>query len=297
MFQAAEGRSRRAGHFAIWLVSVLMWGGLTEPVAAQGVGDVFRALGRALGAGGTKPAGEDAKVRPTGQSDPTQPAVELELAGEVKNEFTPVLQQVLEVELYFANKICQLNEDQQRELQGFGKLQLSRMSAQFADAQKRNLTTAEWPDVRQEFTRALAGKLEEMLSTEQANTYRAEVAARETARQLAARDLMIAKLGRKFALSPDQIAQLEEQLLTHWRDAWARNLMVYNYDEFSPYPPLEVLREVLTAEQLEILESGRQNFGIVSFGWQGDLFLTPLETHYGMGKLQLYLPLPERGQP
>lgn len=297
MFQAAERRSRRAGNFAIWLTCVLMWGGLTESVAAQGVEEVFRALGRALGAGVTKPAGEGAKVRPVGQPDPTQPAVELELAGEARNEFTPVLQQVLEVELYFANKICQLNEDQQRELQAFGKLQLSRMSAKFADAQRMNLATAEWPDARQEFTRALAGKLEELLSTEQANTYRTEIAARETAQQLAARDLMIAKLVRKFTLSPDQIAKLEEQLLTHRRDAWARNLMVYNYDEFSPNPPLEVLREVLTAEQLEILESGRQHFGSISFGWQGDLFLTPLETHYGMGKLQLYQPVPERGQP
>lgn len=110
------------------------------------------------------------------------------------------------------------------------------------------------PDVRKILRDALAAAVKEHLSSEQAEHYRQEVEQRAAEEKQTAVRNLVEKIDSILLLSPDQRAQIADQLTTNWDESWTTSsqaLDAAGADYFLPIPDPYVV-PVLTRSQARI---------------------------------------------
>ncbi|MEZ5941990.1 MAG: hypothetical protein R3C18_11400 [Planctomycetaceae bacterium] len=224
---------------------------------------------------GERPAGENARVLDAAEAEKKDAVAEEEVDPEFSNEFTGILTQVLNSELFYVYKVCTPNEAQLNSLRAAGKLEIARIAKEYGrlQAKNRNGNWAEWPNARERIGNVFVAILKEQLPEETVGNYQREMAARLDAQRAAARGMMMNVLDDRVYLSNEQAISLDQKLSEQWNDEWSRNLMVFSYPQYSPRPDASLLKDVLDEQQVKLLGDMR-NYGRISFGWQTDLGLT-----------------------
>jgi len=191
-----------------------------------------------------------------------RPAKPVEI--EVINQFSPMLNKILDVELYFVQKVCQPNAEQAARLRKFGAGEVVTLAKLMAENQNQENTV----DPRQLLTKALGREIEKVCSAEAAKRYREEMSGRLDYKQAAAAGLMLANMDRDLFLSPDQAQKIEGELHQNWKPEWSRNLQGLMYPQYAPWPDAKLIQPHLTPEQSQLIT--HQNHGGIQFGWEAD---------------------------
>ncbi|MCA9032226.1 MAG: hypothetical protein KDA66_15525 [Planctomycetaceae bacterium] len=251
------------------VIAVLL---LTSGASAQ---NLFQKILNDIGLGNdNRPAGENARILNEPEAVMKDEVAE-EVDPEFSNEFTPILTQVLNSELFFVYKVCRPSEAQLKSLRDAGKLEIARIAKEYGRLQANNRTGkwAEWPNARERICRVIASTLQDELPDEKFSNYQREVAARFDAQRTAARGMMLNLLDDRVFLTNNQADEIDQKIKEQWNDDWSRNLMVFSYPQYAPRPSPDSIKDALDEQQLKLI-SNERHFGNISFGWQTDLGLT-----------------------
>jgi hypothetical protein len=191
--------------------------------------------------------------------------------GDNVDRYTPLLKQLLKLELAYAVKVCHPNDEQLALLRKQGDAAVPVIARQMVAAQNGRRGTAGFPDARKLMTDALHKALVEGKS-EKATEYAQEITAREAARKEAGVAMMAAQIDRTVFLAPEQHGALTKVIEKNWRDEWSRNSQAFLYIDYLPTPDASVLGTAMNEQQKSVWKA-RPNYGMISFGWENDLGL------------------------
>ena len=191
-----------------------------------------------------------------------RPAKPVEI--EVINQFSPTLNKLLDVELYFIQKVCQPNADQAARLRKFGVGEVVTLAKLMAENQNQPGAV----DPRQLLIKALDQEIEKVCSMEAAKRYREEMSERLNYKQAAAAGLMLSNMDRDLFFNTNQAQKIESELRKNWKPEWSRNLQGLMYPQYAPWPDAQLIQPYLTPEQSQLIT--QQNRGNIQFGWEAD---------------------------
>ncbi|MGD9854598.1 MAG: hypothetical protein AB7U20_06555 [Planctomycetaceae bacterium] len=272
---------RITGWFISAAAGVLLLGSLSAARGEEGIGGVLRFL-----LGGNR--GQEAQP-----AFRAPQAVVEDVPAEFENQFTPHLQRLMNTELHFAHKVCDLNAEQFAKLRESGRLTIAAIAKTYGKQQNQH-QSSDWPDARELLTDAFQKQIDATLSADDSARYRDEIAGRRQARQEAAREMMTMLIDRKLSLTPDQYEHVGAVIDEHWEPGWSRNMQVYLYDEYAPLPGENVLKPLLSERQRGVWVS-RTNYGQISFGWEQDLGL--MAPWGEIGELAIEVPVSAAKEP
>ena len=200
-------------------------------------------------------------------------AVMLAFPGNANNvdRFTPLLKQLLKIEMAYLVKVCHPNDEQKALIRKQGDAAVADIAKKMMAAQNGRRGNAGFPDARKLMTDALHKALVEAKS-DKATDYAQEIAAREAARKEAGVAMMTAQIDRTLFLAPDQHVAMAKVIEKNWKDEWSRNTQAFLYIDYLPTPDVSVLSGAMNNQQQAVWKA-RPNYGTISFGWEGDLGL------------------------
>lgn len=264
-------RSRRPRHFARSLprLFAVLAGVATAGLAAPAARAEDGFFGKALK--GVARAVE--KLVEVDEAPAPRAAVMLAFPGNANNvdRFTPLLKQLLKIEMAYLVKVCHPNDEQKALLRKQGDAAVADIAKKMMAAQNGRQGNAGFPDARKLMTDALHKALVEAKS-ETATDYAQEIAAREAARKQAGVAMMTAQIDRTVFLAPDQHVAMTKVVEKNWKDEWSRNTQAFLYIDYLPTPDVSVLAGAMNEQQKSVWKA-RPNYGTISFGWENDLGL------------------------
>jgi len=188
-------------------------------------------------------------------------------AFEQINEFSPLLNRLLNAELFYIQKITHPPDEQIEQLRKVGTGEVARLARQLAEKQRNSNET---PDVRRQLADALAKEMETAISVDAARQYREETAARAQFRRVAATELIISAVDRELVLSAEQAGTFKEILLKEPESGGIVNLQGLMYPQFVPWPNQASVKDVLHPNQNALFQKHPRH-GRIHFGWENDL--------------------------
>ena len=183
-----------------------------------------------------------------------------------------LLKQVLANELAYVRKVCEPDEAQMRQIRKDGLTAVDGVAQRIVAAQAKpgRSGTAQIPEPRKLLTEALQKSVSASLPKAKAERYAEELAGREAAKREAGLSLVTTHIDRAVFLSPAQYDAMTDIVRKHWKPEWSRNPQILFYSDYLPFPAVEALAPVMTANQKSIW-SARPPYGQISFGWEADL--------------------------
>jgi hypothetical protein len=155
-------------------------------------------------------------------------------------QFTPQFRPYLGAELHLVRTVCELSEEERRQLARGAQRTLEAVVEKYVAAQlgvmrgQRGMPAM--PDPRKFIEEGVAELVQANLSIVQSARYRAEVEARNADRKQAAIRSVLAKLDQDLVLSPEQREKIQQSLSSNWSDSWSQlvEMSVLYGDQFFP---------------------------------------------------------------
>jgi hypothetical protein len=169
-------------------------------------------------------------------------------------------------ELNFIRQICDLTPGQRPTIRAAGEVVLVDAATQFARYQQggrvRNAELQFQPFPPAIIRAGLLKTLEQTLTPEQLERYKAEAKARTEQRKRATITSAIARLDTALSLTKEQREKINEAITVKWRDEWEQWLMVSRYgDQYYPQVPQDVVIPHLDSEQ-RVVWNSLQKIGV-----------------------------------
>jgi hypothetical protein len=179
-------------------------------------------------------------------------------------QFARQVRPILRAELHRARTICQLSDDQRREIAREGDWIIKDAAQRTAEIQQRMMrgrrVATTYPDMQKLIMEGFARIIDAHITPEQAARYRAEVASRGEERRTAAIRNLVALLDQNLILSADQRTRLTEALSTRWNEPWAQalepSILVQNAPPNIPDP---IVTPILDSTQREVWRNMPKN--------------------------------------
>lgn len=184
-------------------------------------------------------------------------------------QFTQQFRPTLTTELQLVKTACRPSSEQYRAIRRASSKALKEVATQYAEWQRdarqgkgRALTL----NPNQHIQDGVAAAVRAHATPEQAERYRAELAARAEDQKRTAIQNMIANLDRDLILAPEQRERLGRSLAENWNDAWCPSLDNYIYDnQFPGNVPEQFVLPILSPAQRDAWR-GNRNAPRVFFG-------------------------------
>lgn len=177
------------------------------------------------------------------------------------------LRPYLRAELYLVREVCDISDDQYRQLAEAGDAALRDVARPLAGngVVLRSDNPSAGPD--ELIQKELAGALDEFLSAEQLAAYQTEFDARtEDRKQVAIRNL-VAFIDQKVLLSDDQREAMAQSFEENWDESWYRALELFRFgDQYLPKLPDHCILPVLDETQKQIWQARMQGTQTIHFG-------------------------------
>ncbi len=182
---------------------------------------------------------------------------------------------VLKVELSFANRVCDLSDEQLQASMAEGKAALAKFAANPKNANVQQgvflfnafgqASASERP--RDALEKLLQEKISATLNEEQREVYKLELRDRGLFRRRAIIGVLVGNLAQKLDLNAEQSEQIGESLEEKWSSNWAPDLeMIENYgQQYFPQVPNNIIVPHLDADQKK-LWNGLQKVNFSSGG-------------------------------
>lgn len=189
------------------------------------------------------------------------------------NMYTPFVTKVLTSELHFVQKVCEPTDEEFDEIHRAGLLAVAATSKHYEELQKIRQAAGQWPKPQVQITESLQEAIDKILTPEQAERYREEIAARVQAERDAAAGMVLVHIDEALLLTPKQHEQMGETIKEKWNTSWSSGPRLFMYPQYAQLPGTSIVGKHLTARQKAIWTQRSSNNVSVSFGWQMELGL------------------------
>ena len=200
-------------------------------------------------------------------------AVNAALEQQFLQQFRPILQSELE----FVRKVCDLSVEQRPKIKTAGEDSLKEAATKVADSHQRprrvvfgDAVVNNAPNPRKIIHEGLTNALRETLTGEQMEHYTYQATKRAESRKRAAILNMVSRLDGSLSLTPKQRERISQSLSSTWQDRWEEWLKIQNYNSvYFPAVPNSCIVPHLNGDQA-LVWSGIQKveFGL-NYGWGG----------------------------
>ena len=179
--------------------------------------------------------------------------------------FLAQFQPLLKMELSFANRVCELTDEQRTAAIADSKDWLTGFVRDYVKKQRQPQNDGGWMLVGQRMQRpadanprssieeGVAVSVKKHLKPEQAAQYDAELAKRREFHQQAAAENLIAAIDEKLFLSADQRQKISDELTEHWDESWGVQLdNLVHMGNYLPQVPDKHVVQHLNADQRKV---------------------------------------------